>query len=176
MRINLFGGPGAGKSTTAAWLFSELKKKNLSVEHVGEYVKAWAYQKRPVKRFDQVYILGKQMQAEYRFLSAGVRHIITDSPLFNSYLYAPEELRNPILAIIREYDAEHPSVNIFLDRGNKTYHQEGRYQSYEEAKEFDEKLKADLKSTRTPFLILDYSEPYRILEAALNSITYDPVQ
>ena len=39
MRINLLAGPGAGKSTMAAWLFSELKRRNISVEHVGEYVK-----------------------------------------------------------------------------------------------------------------------------------------
>ena len=36
MRINFLAGPGAGKSTTAAWIFSELKRKQASVELVTE--------------------------------------------------------------------------------------------------------------------------------------------
>ena len=56
MRISLFGGPGSGKSTTAARLFSELKERHYSVEHVSEYVKSWTYMNRKPKGFDQVYI------------------------------------------------------------------------------------------------------------------------
>jgi len=37
--INLFAGPGAGKSTTAAGLFAEMKRANVDVELVTEYVK-----------------------------------------------------------------------------------------------------------------------------------------
>ncbi len=39
MRINLFAGPGAGKSTTATWLFSQLKIAGISIELTSEYVK-----------------------------------------------------------------------------------------------------------------------------------------
>ena len=37
--INLFGGPGCGKSTTAADLFARMKLRGLSVELVTEYAK-----------------------------------------------------------------------------------------------------------------------------------------
>jgi len=40
MRINFLAGPGAGKSTTTAWIFSELKLRQVSVELVTEYVKS----------------------------------------------------------------------------------------------------------------------------------------
>ena len=38
--INLVGGPGCGKSTTAAGLFYELKRRDYSVELVTEYAKS----------------------------------------------------------------------------------------------------------------------------------------
>ena len=84
MRINLLAGPGSGKSTTAAWLFSELKIRHISVELITEYVKSWATQKRQVTTFDQVYLFGKQMQYEYRFLNNGIKNVVTDSPLILS--------------------------------------------------------------------------------------------
>jgi adenylate kinase family enzyme len=37
--INLFGGPGCGKSTLAARIFSILKLKDISCELINEYAK-----------------------------------------------------------------------------------------------------------------------------------------
>lgn len=85
MRICFIGGPCSGKSKTAAWIFSELKERKISVEHVTEYVKSWTYIRRNVKEFDQIYIFAKQQQMEYKFLSNGVKNIITDS--LHYYLY-----------------------------------------------------------------------------------------
>lgn len=142
MRFNLFGGPGSGKSTTAAWLFSELKLQLVSVELVTEYVKAWACQKRAIRGFDQVYLFGKQMQYEYRFLSSGIKNIVTDSPTFLSPVYAklymPESpMWKSLIDINYEYDNEQRFTNIFLIRGDKPYVQEGRYQDQEGAKAID---------------------------------------
>jgi hypothetical protein len=38
--VNLFGGPGTGKSTTASGVFYHLKRDNRNVELVQEYAKA----------------------------------------------------------------------------------------------------------------------------------------
>lgn len=176
MRINLLGGPGSGKSTTAAWLFSILKENHISVELVTEYVKAWACQKRQVSSFDQVYLLGKQMQYEYRFLNSGIKHIITDSPVFLSAVYSEvyyKELNisKPILDLVDAYEKQFPSVNIFLNRKNKPYIQEGRYQNYEDAKKVDELIRANLIAKpewKTHFI--DYNDRAEILRVLSDCI------
>src|SRR5687768_13907488 len=93
-RFNFLGGAGSGKSTTSAWIYSELKQRNISVELVREYVKNWAYQNRKINDFDQVYITGKQLNAEYLLLSNGVKNTVTDCPVLlgaiYSDIYAPD--------------------------------------------------------------------------------------
>jgi len=81
-RICLFGGPGCGKSTTAAYVYSQLKRLGCSVELIQEYVKAWAYEKREVTSFDQVYLLAKQIRMEDLALRNGVKFVVTDSPVY----------------------------------------------------------------------------------------------
>lgn len=62
--INLYGGPGAGKSTSAAFLYYLLKANGFNVELVREYVKDWAWEKRVITNYDQIYFLGKQVRRE----------------------------------------------------------------------------------------------------------------
>jgi ABC-type multidrug transport system ATPase subunit len=62
--INLFGGPGSGKSTTAAYLYAGLKNQGVNAELIREYVKDWAYESRTVGVFDQLYFFGKQVRRE----------------------------------------------------------------------------------------------------------------
>lgn len=141
MRINFFGGPGTGKSTTASWLFSELKLHNVSVEYVSEYVKFWAYQKRKIHKFDQVYLFGKQMHDEYKYLTHGVKNIVTDSPVLLAAIYAGinglPNIAKSLEEICFSYDQENASFNIILDRGDKKYIQDGRFQTKEQAQEVD---------------------------------------
>lgn len=150
MRINFFGGPGSGKSTQAAWLFSELKTCQVSVEQVGEYVKAYAYRKQKINPYDQFYITGKQMQYEYRFLANGVDVIVTDSPLLLGPIYAklyyPQvKIYNALENIIKQYEKEYPPINIFLNRNDKPYVEEGRYQNKNGATNLDKIIKNKLK-------------------------------
>lgn len=168
-RINLFAGPGAGKSTTAAWLFAEMKMAGHSVELVTEYVKAWACEKREIKAFDQVYLLGKQMQYEYRFLAAGIKNIITDSPVLLSCSYAKAYrpqlgIHGPMLQLVRAYEKEYPSINIFLNRDDKPYVQEGRYQDTETAKKLDLIIREDLNEVGIEFVEYSFYDKKGILE------------
>ncbi len=175
MRINLLAGPGAGKSTTAAWLFSELKNRKVSIELVTEYVKSWAIQKKEVKEFDQVYLFGKQMNYEHRFLSNGIKNIVTDSPLFLSYAYSefyfPHlHIGDGLLSIIKEYDKRYPSCNIFLRRKNKEYISEGRYQSKDQAVDLDKKIDELASKCLDNVCFLDYDDRGTILEYVLQNI------
>lgn len=162
--INLYGGPGTGKSTSAAELFALLKRKGKNAELVREYVKKWAWQERKIEVFDQTYFLGKQSQEESK-LYGRVDYIVTDSPVFLSGIYATE-------AIPLKYDANdtasvaqylalkqmseatwgqvrafyklgeamgHKHVHVMLKR-TKKYQPKGRFQTADEAKALDNKI------------------------------------
>lgn len=175
MRINLLAGPGSGKSTTSAWLFSELKLRQISVELVTEYVKSWATQKRQVTTFDQVYLFGKQMQYEYRFLNNGIKNVVTDSPLILSCVYAdyyyPEmRLGQHMLEIMLKYEKQYPSLNIYLERKDKPYNQEGRYQTYEEAKKIDQLIKESVTKYLPNLHFVEYNDRNGVLGLVLDHI------
>jgi tRNA uridine 5-carbamoylmethylation protein Kti12 len=84
--VNLFAGPGSGKSTTAALLFGELKLRGINTELVREYVKTWAWNDRKVGEMDQLYLLGKQSSYE-NMLYNKVDVIVTDSPVLIAGVY-----------------------------------------------------------------------------------------
>src|SRR4051812_30110643 len=90
--INLWGGPGSGKSTTAAGVFSAMKMAGVSCELVTEYVKQWAWRGDKIGDFDDVYLTAKQLRRE-SCLYGKVEYIITDSPISLGALY--ERLYHP---------------------------------------------------------------------------------
>ena len=89
-RINIFGGPGVGKSICAAKLFGDLKLHGYLIEQVSEYAKTWAHQKRAVDVFTQLYFLAKQVKSERECLTNGYELIVTNSPLGPCPLYTSE--------------------------------------------------------------------------------------
>ena len=174
MRINLLGGPGSGKSSTAAWLFSELKKENISVELVSEFCKTWAIEGRKFEKYDQIYFFGQQMQAEYRNLKYGIKNIVTDSPVLLAAIYAQhhygKSIGEHLLHLAREFDKDFPSVNIVLDRRNKKYITEGRYENYDQALKMDAEIKSraiyEYEDGKNLFFI-DFDDREKIKEIAL---------
>ena len=90
--INLFGGPGVGKSTAAAGLFYEMKKRQLSVELVTEYAKDMVWEKRWNILDDQLYILAKQHRRIARLAEHGIEYVITDSPISLGLVYLKPEI------------------------------------------------------------------------------------
>lgn len=175
MRINLYAGPGAGKSTTAAWLFASLKRRGYSIELVSEYIKSWAVAKRNVAPFDQLYLMGKQLHYEYRFLSNSIKNIVTDSPVLLSAIYArsyfPElNIADSMESIVAEYEKSHPSLNIFLNRGDKEYHTEGRWQSKEEAQSIDKTVRLVLDRNEIKYHEFSFFDHELILDHVISHI------
>ena len=140
-RINLFGGPGSGKSTLASLLFGELKLRGFSVELVNEYIKVWVYENRKLESFDQVYIFAKQQRLEDRVLRAGVKTLITDSPLLLQCVYAKRYNMlgwQELIEIAKKFDKEYEAKNLFIKRHDNGYVSEGRFQkTLSEAEEID---------------------------------------
>ena len=151
--INLYGGPGTGKSTSAAYMFAQLKNKGVNAELVREYVKDWAWEERQVGLFDQLYLMGKQVRKESMLLGK-VDVIITDSPVWLAGYYAskysPPVLAQGIEHAIRSYYSQseiegHEHHHVFLER-TKKYDSRGRYQTEEQAKKIDKELSSFLSS------------------------------
>jgi tRNA uridine 5-carbamoylmethylation protein Kti12 len=137
--INLFAGPGAGKSTTAAGLFYTMKKEGMSVELVTEYAKDRVWEEHSSVFEDQLYLLAKQNRRLKR-LQGKVDYIVTDSPLLLGQYYASEEDRIAVKWITDWAFNKYNNLNIFLRR-TKPYVSVGRNQNYEEALKADQGIK-----------------------------------
>ena len=97
--INLFGGPGVGKSTMCASIFSKLKILGFECEMATEYVKDIVWEESFKKLENQIYIFGKQHARVHRLLNK-VDIVITDSPLLKSRVYDQDNnlaLKNLVL-------------------------------------------------------------------------------
>lgn len=173
-RINLFGGPGSGKSTTAARLFADLKKDMKRVELVREYVKNWAYENRKITGFDQLYLFAKQLRMEDLLLRNNVDLIVTDSPLSLSTCFAERygfAGMDSLREIAGTFDEQYPSINIFLARNDKPYVQLGRYETYEQAKELDVAIYQHLMDNGLTVIKLsfdDYDSIYEYVKGKIN--------
>ena len=91
--VNFMGAPGAGKSTMAARIFSELKWKGYDVELVGEYAKELVFEQRHQTFKNELYIFAKQHHRLFR-LKGQVRIIVTDRPIILSQFYNAKYVDN----------------------------------------------------------------------------------
>lgn len=139
--INLYGGPGTGKSTTAAGLFSAMKLSGINCELVSEYAKDMVWREMSSSEFeDQIYITAKQNKRLNR-LEGKVDYAITDCPLLLGLAYAPEDYYPSYFSLVRELYGGYNNFNIFLERV-KPYQEVGRNQSEDEARKLDSKIKS----------------------------------
>lgn len=163
--ISLYGGPGVGKSTSAAYLYYLLKAESLNVELVREYVKDWAWEGRKIGTYDQIYFLGKQVRHE-SMLYGKVDWIVTDSPiLMNAYyagVYCAPNLgagiKSATLAFYKQaMEDGHKHYNILLKR-SKPYISDGRYQTEEQAREIDTGVRDMMSDLQVPLLESETTE------------------
>jgi ABC-type dipeptide/oligopeptide/nickel transport system ATPase component len=134
LTLNIFGGPGCGKSTIAAAVFSLLKMHGVVAELVTEFAKDLTWEERKQALANQYYIWGKQYHKMWR-LKNKVSVIINDSPLLLNLVYGcskPKCFHETVIDSFNEFD----NINYFLNRG-ETYDINGRMQSKKEAIELD---------------------------------------
>lgn len=133
--INLLGGPGSGKSTTAAGLFHKMKLSGHKVELVTEYAKDLTYEKRFVTLENQIYVFAKQLHRIER-VKDQVDYVITDSPILLSCIYDNSNLPESFEKLV--IDMWHRDDNvIFYMKRPASYQEYGRNQTYEQAVQID---------------------------------------
>lgn len=132
--INLFGAPGAGKSTGAAIVFAELKKRGVNAELVTEFAKDKTWEHNAMALGCQEYVFGKQ---SYRLARcrADVDVIVTDSPLPLSLLYVSDPallgdgaFQKVVMNVYNNYN----NLNYYVNRV-KPYNPKGRNQTENES-------------------------------------------
>ena len=141
--VNLFGCPGAGKSTGAAYIFSQLKNAGVNAELVTEFAKDKVWEESKEVFNNQAYLFGKQYFRMSRCHNK-VDVIVTDSPLLLSILYnnndvLGEDFNNVVYKVFKSYD----NMNYLLTR-DKPYNPVGRFQTEEESDNLKPKLEAIL--------------------------------
>lgn len=136
--INLWGPPGAGKSTVAAGLFYKMKVAGYKVELVTEYAKDAVWDNRTDLLKDQLYLLAKQNRRLER-LRDKVDWCITDSPVLLVLAYMPELYYSNFNALTYDVWNSYNNLNYLLERSHD-YKQDGRVQTEEESKIIDDKI------------------------------------
>lgn len=120
MLVGFIGAPCAGKTTTAARLFAELKEAGQPAEFISEKARSYIANKRvtgglavetpvPLTDEDQILIAKSQYRAEL-VMNFGNQIVVTDSCVLNSLLYmspsvrGSEEVRDLVQNAVRKYD------------------------------------------------------------------------
>ena len=144
--VNLFAGPGAGKTTCAWAIASELKKRGIEAEYVAEYAKELVWDGRS-DLLDGTYVHQKALYDEQnrrvKRLIGKVDVVVTDSPAILSLVYA-RELNPEFKGVVLNDFNQQQNFNLFINRG-KVFQQAGRVHNLEQSKLIDNEIKTMLR-------------------------------
>ncbi len=157
--INLFGGPGCGKTVLMAALFVELKKAGQTCEMVPEYVKDLVWDNR-TEELDNQHHIARMQYRTFLTRDGKTRFVVTDGPLGNALFYNRhyphvcdiDKTEKQVLRWLGEFR----HLNLFLSRGDFRYETQGRLQSEAEARSMD----APIYSALSVHLQLQRLEPF----------------
>ena len=169
--VNLFGQPGAGKSTASAYIFAKLKMDYVNAELVTEFAKEKTWEHNDMALSNQFYVFGNQAYRLSRVASQ-VDVVVIDSPLLLSNYYAGddplmENFKKACLDAFNSYD----NLNFFLKRV-KPYNPVGRNQTEEESDQIAEELTKMLDKDNIQYSIYngnteDYDKIYNKVKEEL---------
>lgn len=150
--INIYGGPGAGKSTTAAGVFYELKRIGYDCGLVTEMATELVYDEAFNIMNDQIYLFGEQWHRTFRMLGK-VDFIVTDSLLLMNIVYnafKDEEFDKFIYSRIHKLK----SLDFFINRSD-AFSKVGRIHNLEQSKEVDKTIKELAKNNGIKLIELE---------------------
>ena len=137
--INLVGGPGCGKTTTAVGLFHELKKSGMKVEFLREPIQKHIYQEDRLITMKQIPLFGEDMLQIYS-LDGKVDVVVRDTSLLNNIVYDIDDNSLFHALVIQEHKKLN-NIDFFINRGNIPFQEYGRIHDYAQSIELDKKIK-----------------------------------
>lgn len=151
--VNLFGVPGAGKSTGAAYVFSKLKMRGINAELVTEFAKDMVWDGNRKVLMNQEHIFGSQ---SYRLdrLRDKVDVVVTDCPLFLTAFYN----KSPILGkefntVVKKVFDTYNNMNFFIYQ-LRDFNEVGRVHTKEQALSMQEPLLKMLDDNHVKYNII----------------------
>jgi len=159
--INLFGGPGIGKSTTATQIFYTLKSQGKQVELVTEYAKDLTWDNSDALN-NSILVFAQQYHRLQRLIGK-VDYAVIDSPIILCLAYViPDyfkEFAPLVISVFNSFD----NHNLVLQRDPKRYNMVGRNQTLDEALvkdqsvfDFLHKYKIDFKMINKDDVIYEF--------------------
>ena len=170
--VNLFAGPGVGKSTTSAILYGMLSMAGYRAEYVPEFAKFLTWQKAETVLRDQLYLFAKQDHRLEVLREAPLDFVIMDGPLPNAVLYQAGGYFPSFEPLVMEVFASYDNVNFFLERNpGITYQPAGRNESESNAQRLCAATLALLHRHSVPFsrVAVDDRLPGHLFQLLTNS-------
>ena len=151
--VNLFGAPGAGKSTGAAYIFSKIKMAGVNAELVTEFAKDKVWEESKEVFNNQIYIFGKQSFKISRVMNK-VDVIITDSPIILSSFYNSDEIiQEELDALVMKTFNSYNNMNYFIKRV-KPYQEKGRFQTEGESDQIADEVSTLLDEKEVDYEVI----------------------
>ena len=164
--VNLFGGPGIGKSSIASGLTYKLKKKHITCDNPYEFPKVLAWDENHSAIKDQLYVLANQHRGIVKSFGK-VDYIILDSPIILSLVYKSvyegieypaslygESFDKMVLDIHNQYD----TLNILLKRTEGGFNEKERYQTLDESKVLDDAIENTLIKNNISYITVEVGD------------------
>lgn len=173
--VNLFAGPGTGKSTTSFGLMHKLKSQGINSELIQEYAKEKVWGEDFKTLSFQPYICAKQLFRQYRVMNQ-VDVAVTDTSLLFSLIYTSFGCTDSFKATVVEQFNLFSNLNFFIARNldDHKYNPSGRMQTLEEAIVKDNQIYTMLQEYNIPFHVTtfqkDGSHVEEIFEIILSTI------
>lgn len=148
--VNLYGGPGVGKSTAAAGVFYELKTRGVNCELVPEFAKDLTWEGRADTLRNQYYVTARQFQM-IKKLDTKADVVITDSPVILGIPYAvgyPRMYEEMLVWFGKQVSTD--GLNFVLSR-DKPFCTLGRIHTEGESINIDEHIRLILLQHDIPF-------------------------
>ena len=156
--VNIFGGPGVGKSIVSCELMAKLKRLGYTAEIAAEYAKDKVWENHEAIFDNQIYLFAKQFHRIFRLLGK-LDFVICDSPIMLSCVYAKGHATETFFNLVVEQHRLMKTANFFIERDDSIdFEEQGRRHSLSESKKIDLEIKNMLEKYNISYESIQMSD------------------